>query len=261
MTNYIKGIDISTIQGTVDFASVAATGVQFIICRCGVGNDGIDGNYAKNIAGAKAAGLKVACYHFVYPLPSDPTKPLRDPVAQAQYHFKASLGELACCDLEWPVPADWAKWGVNAAFINKWILSYLTEYEKLSGRKMVIYTYNDFANNVKLDPQLAERPLWIASYTNPPTVPKPWTDWVLCQTSGGTEKLPNGVPVDTDEAKDLSLWEVAAPIVTPVLILDNPAPAPTPVSVPVVTVPIIPTPAVSQSVWEVIINLFTKVFK
>lgn len=257
MTDFIKGIDISTIQGAVNFAAVAATGVQFIICRCGVGNDGIDGNYAKNIAAAKAAGLKTACYHFIYPLPADPTKPLRDPVAQAQYHFKASLGEIACCDLEWPEPKDWAKWGVTAEFINKWALAYLSEYERLSGRKMVVYTYNDFAKNVKLDLKFAEYPLWIASYTNPPTVPPPWADWVLCQT--GIGKLPNGVPVDTDVAKDLSLWDVPAATSAP-----PPASEVTPsvvVSPPVAPPPVPVTPVNSKSIWQVLSDLFAGLFK
>ena len=256
MTDYIKGIDVSIIQGTIDWQAVANSGVKFCVIRCGVGNDGIDSNYAKNVSGAKAAGIKVACYHFVYPLPSDPTKPLRDPKAQAQYHFNASLGELACCDWEWPEPKDWAKWGCSAAQINQWTLDYLAEYERLSGKKMIVYTYPDFAKNVQPDPQFANYQLWIASYQASPAIPHPWTDFVLWQSGQG--KLPNGVPVDLDQAKDLSLWDTPVVVAPP----PEPNPAPTPVVVPPAPQPIpTPTPIIvpKTNLISIIINMITNI--
>ena len=223
----IKGIDISTIQGNVDFAAVAATGVQFVICRCGVGNGGKDSLYDTNVAKATAAGLKVAAYHFVYPLPPNPTQPLRDPVQQAQLHAgwagSTSTVPVVCCDLEWPVPQDWAKWGCSAAQIVQWTITYLEAYEAATGVRPVVYTYPNFAQSIHLPPDFGQKYLlWIASYTSSPAIPAPWTDWVMWQNSGGTQHLPNGVAVDTDYAKDLSLWDVQAP--APVA----PAPAPDP---------------------------------
>src|SRR5579863_6535656 len=99
MTDLIKGLDISTIQGNVDFAACVAAGYQFVIFRCGVGNGGKDKLYDTNISKAKAAGLKVMAYNFVYPLPSLASQPLRDPVKQAQLHVGWANGELAACDL------------------------------------------------------------------------------------------------------------------------------------------------------------------
>ncbi|CAM6003612.1 unnamed protein product, partial [Sphagnum balticum] len=46
--------------------------------------------YDQNVAGATAAGLKVACYHFVYPLPPLASQPTRDPKVQAQMHVAAA---------------------------------------------------------------------------------------------------------------------------------------------------------------------------
>ena len=107
---YINGIDVSSVQGHVNWNAVAASGIQFAIIKCGNGNDGIDPFFSSNLAGAKAAGLHTICYHFIYPLPPAAGNPSRDPVIQAQMHFKASQGEIAVCDLEWPVQTDWAKW-------------------------------------------------------------------------------------------------------------------------------------------------------
>jgi len=270
MANLIKGIDVSIIQGNIDWQAVVASGIQFCIMRCGVGNGGIDSNYAKNVAGAKAAGIKVACYHFIYPLPTIPSQPLRDPIKQAQYHFNASLGELTCVDCEWPAPQDWSKWGCNSAQLNQWMLTYLQEYERLSGRKPLIYTYPNWADNVGFQAAFSQYPLWIASYQANPDIPHPWSDWVLWQNTGGGGHLPTtGAPVDTDLAKDLSLWDTtAAPTNEPIPdhqpdppINSNPVPAPitpppavTPTSPPVIMVP--PTTNTVSKDFNIVMGLF-----
>jgi lysozyme len=250
MTTLIKGIDISSLQGTVDFRAVAATGVQFVIVRCAVGNDGTDSMYAKNIAAAKAAGLKVGAYNFVYPLPTIPGHESRAPAAQAAAHVKAANGEIPFCDLEWPVQSDWSRWGCTAASIVEWVTEYLQAYEQLSGQRPIVYTYPYFANSINLPASFGQTyKLWIASYESTPTIPKPWTDWVMWQNSGGTQKLPNGVPVDTDYVKDLSLWlPVVVPPAPPAPVVVNP---PTPVPIPVPVPPPAPAPVVpSTSIWQ-----------
>lgn len=278
MTDYIKGVDISIIQGNVDFAALAASGVQFVIIRCGVGNSGIDSKYAANVAAAKAAGLKVACYHFIYPLPPLASQPLRDPVKQAQFHFNASLNQLSCIDCEWPAPEDFAKWNCTPAQINQWMLDYMAEYTRLSNQMPIIYTYPYWAAAVKFNSVFAQYPLWIASYQATPAIPAPWTDWVLWQNTGGGGHLPtSGVPVDTDLAKDLSLWGYVPPP-APVLpppdhqpdpppVVTIPVPDPTPVAPPpVVAPPVAPTPDVEASInkdisifvslWNALMHLF-----
>jgi len=237
MSDLIKGVDISVIQGNVDFVALAATGVQFVICRCGVGNGGKDKLYDQNIAKAKAAGLKVMAYNFVYPLPTIPSQPLRDPKQQAALHVQWANGELAACDLEWPTPDQWAKWGCTAAQIVEWTITYLQEYERLSGIRPIVYTYPYFAEAIKLPDSFAQTyQLWLASYEPTPQIPKPWTDWVMWQYgSGGNYKLPNGAPVDVDYVKDLSLWDTA-PAVPP------PAPPPDPPSPPDPPLPPDPPP-------------------
>lgn len=278
MTDLIKGIDVSIIQGIIDFNAVAATGVKFVVCRCGVGNGGIDSRYKQNIANAKAAGLKVMAYHFVYPLPPLASQPLRDPRAQAQMHVNAAGGELAACDLEWPPPEQWAKWGCTAAQITQWAVTYLEAYEQLSGIRPIVYTYPYFAKAINLPAWFGEKyKLWIASYqTGAPAVPHPWTDWVMWQYSGGTgpeaQHLPNGAPVDGDRVKDLSLWDVAQPEPTPDPIPapdpvmppappPDPVPQPPPPVVPVPPPPPAPNPPGWLVFWQLISGVFNKLFK
>jgi lysozyme len=277
MADLIKGIDISVIQGSIDFAAVAASGIQFVICRCGVGNGGKDSMYDRNVANATAAGLKVGAYHFIYPLPPQTNQPLRDPVKQAQLHAgwagSTSTVPVVCCDLEWPAPQDWAKWGCSAAQIVEWTVAYLEAYEAATGVRPVVYTYPYFAAAIKLPTDFGQKYLlWIASYqAGHPAVPAPWTDWVLWQDSGGTgpnaQHLPSGVPVDGDKAKDLSLWSVQAPAPDPTPApppdptpAPDPAPAPVPDPTPVpVVAPPAPPPAVN--IFDTIASFLSGLFK
>ena len=266
MADLIKGLDVSVIQGIVDFTKVAAEGIQFVICRCGVGNSGKDSTYDKNMADAKAAGLQVMAYHFVYPLPPQAGNPTRAPAEQAKMHAGYANGALAACDLEWPTQPDWAKWGCSAAQIGEWALEYLQAYENLTGIKPLVYTYPDFAHHVNLPPAIASYPLWIASYAPTPLIPAPWTDWALWQDTGGGGKLPNGAPVDTDKARDLSLWNTtvtATPVVQPLPEPSVDVPPPVDVSVPA-PVPVsqpAPTPVSSSNIFTLIGSVLSGLFK
>ena len=65
----VIGIDVSKWNGAIDWSAVKASGVKFVIIRCGYrGSDsGVlveDSKFRSNIQGATAAGLKVGVYFF-----------------------------------------------------------------------------------------------------------------------------------------------------------------------------------------------------
>jgi lysozyme len=215
MADLIKGIDVSSVQSVVSWQAVAQQGIKFSIMKCAEGNKGTDTFYKKNMTGAQEAGLYVASYHFIYPLPPLASQPGRDPVKQAQMHFAvADNNNPVMIDCEWPAPPDFQKWNCTPSQINDWMLQYLQEYERLAGKKPVVYTYPYWASAVKFSQDFAQYQLWIASYVPTPVIPHPWTDWVMWQNTGGGGKLPNGAPVDTDLCRDLSLWGVQTPRMT-----------------------------------------------
>lgn len=217
----IRGIDVWKGQGDVPWADLAKSGIAFAIVKASTGNDpGVDKRFAENVAGAKGAGLLVGCYNFVYPLPPDPGKPLRDPAAQAKHHFDqcgglgSHDGDLPpFVDAEWPAPQDWARWGCSAPQIRAWLKAYLQAAESLWGRKPTLYTYPDWAAHVALgdEPDFGQWRLWAASYTHPdrwpvegetPAAIAPWgANWAFWQVSGGTMSLWGGVDVDCDVFK------------------------------------------------------------
>jgi lysozyme len=63
-----KGIDVSENNGVVDWQAVADSGIEFAMIRCSYGLNSKDSMFTRNIAGAKAAGLKVGAYHYSYAL-------------------------------------------------------------------------------------------------------------------------------------------------------------------------------------------------
>lgn len=61
------GIDVSYYQGTIDWTSVKAAGVEWVILRGGFGNSNVDTQFVNNITGAVAAGIEnIGVYWFSY---------------------------------------------------------------------------------------------------------------------------------------------------------------------------------------------------
>lgn len=64
---FINGIDVSHNDGDINWAAVAAQGVQFAWIKATEGNDFKDPAFAKNVAGALAHGVRPYAYHFFIP--------------------------------------------------------------------------------------------------------------------------------------------------------------------------------------------------
>ena len=70
----VKGVDLSEMNGAVDFQALKNAGVQFVILRCGYGSDFThqdDKRFGENVAKAQAAGLPWGCYLYSYAVDRD----------------------------------------------------------------------------------------------------------------------------------------------------------------------------------------------
>lgn len=94
----MKGIDVSTFNGDVDWLSVYHAGFDFAICRTGYGKSGLDETFARNVEGAHNAGLKCGAYHYSYALTP------ADAIIEADF-CKRIIHEAGCL-LELPVFFD-----------------------------------------------------------------------------------------------------------------------------------------------------------
>lgn len=221
----IRGIDVSNIQHTVDWARLAGQGIRFAIVKCTTGNNGKDSDFDRHVAGAKAAGLAVGLYHFSFPLPDDPIHPGRSPEEQADACWAVASGlgsndgELPpAVDLEWPMANEWLKYGCGPDQIRTHNLALIEAFAVRWGCRPLVYTYPDWwmRTGGGHEVAFARNPLWMASYPagapswpvdgrGPPCVVKPWASpggWAVWQFSGGGLVLPGVGKVDTNVIAD-----------------------------------------------------------
>jgi lysozyme len=212
----ILGIDVSDAQGEIPDVQWQAIALdkRFVYCEARVGNDGDSKNFARYVAGARAAGMTVGAYLFAYCLPEDAAHPGRSPEDQAQAFFKAAsglggtAGELApVVDLEWPAPEAWGQWGCSQGQIVEWADRCLAKVESLFGRTPVLYSYPYFLKSlggeiVRQDLR-GGSPLWLAVYGGSSyRTFDPWPSSAILQTGAGSYRLPNGSPCDEDAIAD-----------------------------------------------------------
>ena len=96
-----SGIDVSQWNGSINWSTVRASGVDFVIIRCGLRGSTLggvfeDSAFRANIAGAKAAGLKVGVYFFTLAATEE----------QAVIEASACIKVCSMYSLEYPIFMD-----------------------------------------------------------------------------------------------------------------------------------------------------------
>jgi lysozyme len=177
---WTEGVDVSQFQGTVNWSRVAAAGKRFAMVRASAGSLTADPKYSANRAGAKAAGLKVAAYHFANP----DSKP-GDATTEADWFLslaKPTHGDLLpVLDLE-------VTNGLSTAQMQTWAMTWLERVRSKLGVRAMIYTSPNFwatkMGNSTAFAQAGYTVLWIANWgVSTPAVPAAnwsgngWTFW------------------------------------------------------------------------------------
>ncbi len=170
---YLEGIDVSHFQGTVDWAEVAKSGIDFAFAKASEGQHTRDKMFAHNWQAMKEAGLIRGAYEFFVVG--------EDPESEAQNFIggvKLESGDL-------PPVIDVETMGHstldNDAFIAS-LKRYLSIVESAYGVKPIIYTGPAFWAEHG-DDSFGAYPLWIARYAQEPSVPQGWSSWTFWQYS------------------------------------------------------------------------------
>ena len=182
---WARGIDISSYQPRVDWATVAKDGVSWMLARASVSvyKDALCDDHIK---AAKAAGLLVGAYHFF--------APWRSPEEQA----KIFLAQVKGLPIDLPLVTDVealapkAKEGepapipVTTAQLVERTAAFMAIVEKETGRRPTLYTYSAFSTQHKLGVAFgATHRLHIADYREgPPTVSAGWGRYAFHQHAG-----------------------------------------------------------------------------
>jgi lysozyme len=186
----VQGVDVSVYQGTVDWTSVKAAGIDFAIARISDGS-ALDTQFATNWSGMKNAGIVRGAYQYF--------EPGQDPTTQANIVVSA-VAMLGSGDL--PVTADMeTAGGQSAATIVANLQTWMNAVKAGTGKQPMVYTASGYWNgSVGGSSAFGSDPLWVANWgVSCPGLPTGWSNWDFWQYSDtGTV---NGISgnVDLDE--------------------------------------------------------------
>jgi lysozyme len=173
-----EGIDVSRYQGNIDWKRVRADGKSFAFIKASQGQSYVDPTFITNAKGVQAAGILLGAYHFVDATSVDAAK------AEAR-HFAEVLDRAGGAGaLDFPPVMDYENnpGGFSSAAIHEVAMAFLTEFERVSCRKPMVYTGNAFAAHFKAP--LGAYKLWIARYsTLVPSDTTVWKQWDFWQYS------------------------------------------------------------------------------
>ena len=179
----LPGLDVSSWQGNVDWATVAANGARFAFVKATEGTSYVNPYFAQQYFGAHDVGLVRGAYHFGLPDRSTGA-------AQAQW-FAANGGAWTAdgqtlpgaLDIEYN-PYGATCYGLTQGAMVGWLTSFVTQYQALTTRWPVIYTtanwwqtctgnYAGFGATV---------PLWIACWCQTAgQLPADWSSYAFWQ--------------------------------------------------------------------------------
>lgn len=191
------GIDVSDHQGDIDWASVAADGIQFAYIRAGYrgttqGSIFEDDNFAENLQGAKAAGLQTGVYFY--------SQATTEAEAEAEADFV--LQALGGAYLEYPVAFDAEPTTGTSRISNlskdqlaKNAIAFCTEIEK-GGYSAIIYGNNKDMGHFDRT-QLTAWPIWYAEYGSLPVAQFDFTMWQY-SNAGSIDGISTSVDLDID---------------------------------------------------------------
>ncbi len=173
-----KGIDVSKYQGTINWAAVKSSGIDFAMIRTGFGGESwssqTDPYFATNYSNARANGIKVGAYHYSY----------ATSVAMAQNEATLCLHILNGRQLDYPVAydvEDKSQFGLSSNTLGQIVQAFCGKMQA-AGYKTVVYSYYNFYKAHLTSPLVSQYDTWIAHDTTM-TDFKPYTMWQYGQRS------------------------------------------------------------------------------
>ncbi len=199
-----KGIDVSKHQGDIDWAKVAADGVEFAFIR--VGNRGYgtgavveDPQFTANIVGATSNGIKVGVYFFSQAIT----------VEEAKEEARFVLEKIAPYKISCPVVLDVEKVSDSEARMNKIsseqrtenTIAFLEAIEE-AGYKSMLY-HNMEMSTLMLDmTKLEKYEKWFAYYNKEFYYPYEYSVWQY-----SAKGKVNGITGDVDLNIAFQMWD------------------------------------------------------
>lgn len=170
----VKGVDVSSYQGAVDWLKIEAQDIRFAYIKSTEGSSMVDSRFSENWTGAKQTGLKVGAYHFFsFESPGG---------SQADNFIKtvSSHENMLPPALDVEFYKDFKKNPPEKEALQKEIQDFLTAVEARFGVKPIIYTTYDAYENY-IEGRFDNYGLWIRDLFKKPTLEgRNWVLWQYC---------------------------------------------------------------------------------
>lgn len=150
-----QGIDVSKHNGAVNWQQVASAGVKFAFIKVGSTNSGIDPQFAANITGAQAAGIKTGVY--VYSYATTPEQAMNEANLVLEWIAPYTVNYPVVFDIE-----DKCQRGLTAQQMIDVVNAFCTTIDA-AGYHPMVYSYkNMFAGKLSI----AGWDRWVAQYND-----------------------------------------------------------------------------------------------
>jgi len=146
----MRGIDIASYQGNVDFDKVKNSGIEIVYIKATEGITYVNSLLKEQYCGAMAVGLKVGFYHYLK---------ANDPILEAKHFLSVIDGLSVHCkyaiDVEEVLGQTKTKISSNVRLFADYLIS--------MGKQVCVYTGDNFYK-VNLDSSVKNISLWVAHY-------------------------------------------------------------------------------------------------
>lgn len=175
--SYIKGVDVSHYQGTIDMEKLEQQGISFIFIKATEGSEGVDERFAINWENASETQMLMGAYHFFS---------FDSGGEQQAHHFIDTVGDLRgrlvpVVDVEFY--GDKEKNPPAAEEVIEELTAYLTVLEKEYQVVPIIYTTRKVYRKYIRD-SFKKYPLWLRNVYYPVTIDagNRWSFWQYSDT-------------------------------------------------------------------------------
>ena len=203
----VKGVDVSTYQGTINWAQVKAAGRKFAFIRVSDGTGTIDNTFSTNWSKAKANGIIRGPYQFF--------RASEDPTAQAELLI-SKVGVLEPYDIPPTLDVEVMD-GQSAATLLARARTWVQVIQSYYGRKPIVYSSPGFWDGLGAASWDARATCWVAHWgVSSPTIPDSWNDWMWWQYSdaGSVSGISGAVDVDEFHGsyEDMMEWVITGQV-------------------------------------------------
>ena len=160
----LKGIDVSTHQGVIDWKKVKESGVEFAFIRIGwagydgriVANRGLDSRFHQNVKDAISADIPVGIYVYAYCDSPNAAEVAADEVLELVKDYKITY------PIVFDMETEGTKYRTFTRATNTDIAKAFLQRVEAKGYYSMLYTYKSFAENNLNMVDLKAYDLWIA---------------------------------------------------------------------------------------------------